>query len=55
MREIAVIEAEPPGPLQEELRSVLAATRFFPGQKDGRAVKSRVVLSVNFGSEKREP
>ena len=54
VREIAVIEAEPHGPLQEELRSVLAATRFFPGQKDGRAVKSRVVLSVRFESARAE-
>lgn len=55
VKEIAVVETEPTGRLQEALRSALAATRFFPGQKDGRAVKSRVLLSVNFGSEKREP
>ena len=46
--EIAVIETEPPGRLEEELRSALAAARFLPGQKDGRAVKSRVLLSVRF-------
>ncbi len=54
VREIAIIEAEPPGPLKEELRSVLAATRFFPGQKDGRAVKSRVVLSVRLDPARAE-
>ena len=47
VKEIAVIETGPAGILQEELRSALAATRFFPGQKDGRAVKSRVLLSVS--------
>lgn len=46
VNEIAITEAEPPGRLRDELRAVLAATRFIPGQKDGRAVKSRVVLSV---------
>ena len=44
--EIAIAESGPRGRLQEELRAALAATRFFPGQKNGRAVKSRVVLSV---------
>lgn len=52
VKEIAVIEAEPSGRLQEELRVALAATRFLPGRKDGRAVKSRVLLSVSFGPEK---
>jgi protein TonB len=55
VKEITVIEAEPPGRLQEDLRAALAATLFLPGRKDGRAVRSRVLLSVNFGSEKREP
>jgi protein TonB len=41
--------------LKERLRTVLAATRFHPARRDGRAVKSRVTLSVDFGQEKREP
>lgn len=54
VNEIAITEAEPPGRLQEELRAALAATRFFPGQKDGRAVKSRVVLSVTLDPARAE-
>jgi protein TonB len=54
VKEIAVIETEPPGRLQEELRSALAAARFFPGQKDGRAVKSRVLLSVSLDPARAE-
>lgn len=46
VNEITVVEADPPGRLQEDLRATLAAIRFFPGQKDGRAVKSRLLLSV---------
>ena len=38
-----------------ELRAVLAATRFVPARKDGRAVRSRVLLSVSFGKDRREP
>lgn len=47
--EIAVVEADPPGRLEEALRARLAATGFFPAMKDGRAVKSRVELSVTIG------
>jgi protein TonB len=54
VKEIAVIETEPAGRLQEELRSALAATRFLPGQKNGRAVKSRVLLSVSLDPARGE-
>jgi protein TonB len=37
-----------PARLREEVRATLAATRFLPAEKDGRAVKSRIVLSVRF-------
>lgn len=43
--EISEIEGAPRR-LGEELRSLLAATRFVPGQKDGQPVRSRVTLSV---------
>lgn len=52
VKEIAVIEAALPGRLQEDLRAALAETPFLPGRKDGRAVKSRVQLSVSFGLDK---
>ena len=55
VNEIAFIEAEPPDRLREELRALLASARFFPGQRDGHAVKSRVTLSVNFDPPRREP
>jgi len=54
VKEIAVIDSGPAGRLQEELRSALATTRFFPGQKDGRAVKSRVQLSVSLDPARAE-
>jgi hypothetical protein len=49
VNEISPVEA---GRLDEALRAALAATRFIPGRKDGRDVKSRVLLSVGpgFGS-----
>jgi len=37
-----------PARVEEALRAALATTRFLPAQKDGRAVRSRIVLSVAF-------
>jgi len=39
--------AQPRG-AEEELRATLADTSFMPARKDGRAVKSRVLMSINF-------
>jgi protein TonB len=55
VNEIKLVEPAAQGPLQEAVRGVLAATRFIPGRKDGRAVKSRVLLDVTVGPGRREP
>jgi protein TonB len=44
-----------PARVEEGLRAALAATRFLPAQKDGRAVRSRILLSLTVGVEEREP
>lgn len=44
-----------PGQESDNIRTLLAATRFTPALKDGRAVKSRVVLSVGLSPEQRDP
>ena len=55
VNDVAAVETGPGGRAQEALRAALAATRFTPGQKDGRAVKSRVLLDISLGPEQREP
>jgi len=46
VNEIAAVETGLPGRLEEELRARLAATPFIPARKDGRAVRSRILLGV---------
>jgi protein TonB len=48
--------AGPAAPLrvEEALRAALVATRFLPAQKDGRAVRSRIVLRVSFDAKDGE-
>ena len=43
---VTVIEAEPPGVFDETARRALLSARFNPAHKDGRAVKSRILIDV---------
>lgn len=45
VREVNLAGVIRPGGVEEALRALLAATRFLPGVKDGRAVRSRILLS----------
>lgn len=46
--EVAVVRAEPPGIFDESAISAFSAARFTPGMKGHNAVKSLLVLEVNY-------
>ncbi|MDP2241101.1 MAG: energy transducer TonB [Burkholderiales bacterium] len=46
--EVAVVRAEPPGIFDESAISAFSAARFTPGMKGNNAVKSLLVLEVNY-------
>lgn len=48
VNEVSVVAAEPAGYFEETTRSVLRSASFSPGMQQGRAVKSRVLLQVNY-------
>lgn len=48
VNEVSVVEAEPAGYFEEAVLSVFRSARFSPGMQQGRAVKSRVLLQVNY-------
>ena len=48
VNEASVVEAHPEGYFEESTLSVFRAARFSPAQKQGHAVKSRVLLQVRF-------
>jgi protein TonB len=54
VNEASVVEAHPEGYFEETTLSVFRATRFSPAQKQGRAVKSRVLMQVKFVHEESE-
>jgi len=47
--EAGVVEAEPPGVFDGDAVRALLAARFRPALRNGRAVKSRLVVEVSFG------
>ena len=54
VRDVTVTAPAASARVGEALRAVLAATRFLPAQKDGRAVRSRILLSVGFDPKDSE-
>jgi protein TonB len=55
VRDVVFAGPAPSGGAEDELRATLAATPFLPARKDGRPVRSRVLLSLNPGAEERKP
>lgn len=47
---VSIVEAEPRGRFEDELRAALIQTQFIPARKDGRPVKSRILLNINFAA-----
>jgi len=48
VRAVSIVEPGPVGLFERTLRTAFSAARFSPARKDGRAVKSRVVISVDY-------
>jgi len=49
VNDVSVVEAEPRGAFDESARGAFASARFKPALKDGRPVKSRLLVEVDFG------
>jgi protein TonB len=46
--EVSIVKSEPEGYVEDAVRGALGLARFFPAQKNGRAVKSRILVTVEF-------
>jgi protein TonB len=53
VREVVLVQPARSHGSEEELRATLAATSFVPARKDGRPVRSRILLGLNPGAEER--
>lgn len=48
VRELSIIETGPARVIEDTLRAAFSEARFSPARKDGRAVKSRVLIGVDY-------
>lgn len=48
LREVAVVDADPPGVFEEVALAAFRAGNFLPGERAGRAVKSRILIKVRW-------
>lgn len=55
VQRVAIVETEPQGYFEAELRATFLATRFTPGIRDGRSVRSVVRVRVDYGAESAPP
>lgn len=51
VKEVSVVEGEPAGHF-EEARGAFMSARFTPAYRNGRPVKSRVLVEINYGEER---
>lgn len=49
VQEVVFVQPARPGEVEERLRTALVATHFMPGRKEGRPVKSRLVMGIILG------
>lgn len=54
VNEIKVVEAEPAGYFEDVARIAFIDKRFIPARKDGRAVKSQILISISFGTDQAQ-
>ena len=54
VQDVTIASSTAQARVEEKLRAALAATRFLPAQKDGHAVRSRILLSVGFDAKDGE-
>lgn len=48
VREVSVVDAQPPGIFEESALAAFRAARFLPGQRNGRPVKSQILIKVTY-------
>lgn len=51
VNDVATARSDVAAAVETDLRALLTATRFIPALKDGRAVKSRVLLSIDLAAQ----
>lgn len=54
VRDVSVVEAEPSGYGADDAKGAFMSARFTPAYRNGRPVKSRVLVEITYGKERTE-
>jgi TonB family protein len=52
VNDVSVIEAEPANYFEDDAKRAFLSARFTPAYRNGRPVRSRVLVEVNYGVER---
>jgi protein TonB len=55
VKDVSVVEAEPADYFEDDAKRAFMSARFSPAYRNGRAVRSRVLVEVNYGAERASP
>jgi protein TonB len=55
VNEVNVVEAEPADTFEDDAKRAFLDARFTPAYRNGRAVRSRVLIEVNYGAPRGSP
>jgi protein TonB len=55
VRDVSIVEAEPANTFEDDAKRALTSARFSPAYRNGRTVRSRVLIEVNYGVERGSP
>jgi TonB family protein len=53
VNDVSLVEASPAAVAEDDMKRALTATRFTPAYRNGRAVRSRMLIEVSYGAEER--
>ena len=51
VNEVSIVQAEPAGYFEESAAAAFSSARFSPARKDGRIVRSRVLVNLKFSPD----
>jgi protein TonB len=53
VNDVSLVEASPTSLAEEDVRRAFVSARFTPAYRNGRAVRSRMLIEINYGADER--
>jgi protein TonB len=53
VNDVSLVEASPAPLTEEDVKRAVVSARFTPAYRNGRAVRSRMLIEINYGADER--